>query len=182
MILALVGVTGVGKTYFKEKIVEQLGFKKVNTIRTRKIRHGETPGKSGLFMTKQELDKLEQENRIAYRFSVFGGEYAYLKDEIFTNENMVFEMHYTTIYDWKKICPDIKTIYIFPANLDDAKEQTKKRHLSPEKEEERIKELEEHYQRVKNDKNLREQFDFIVYNHYNKDSEAEILKIVSNLI
>ena len=38
MLVALVGVTGVGKSYFKDRIVENLGFKQVNTIRTREKR------------------------------------------------------------------------------------------------------------------------------------------------
>lgn len=28
--------------------------------------------------------------------------YAYLKEEILTEKNMIFEMHYTMIDDWKK--------------------------------------------------------------------------------
>ena len=182
MILALVGVTGVGKTYFKDKIVEKLGFKRVNTIRTRKIRKGEEQGKAGLFLSKEELDKLDKEGKLAYRFSVFGGEYAYLKDEIFTDENMVFEMHYTTIYDWKKVCPDIKTIYILPTDINLAKEKTKERNLSPEKEEERIKELEEHYNRIMTDEELKKQFDYIVYNNYDKDSLDKILSLVKSMM
>ena len=182
MILALVGVTGVGKTYFKDKIVEELGFKKVNTIRTRKIRPGEAQGKSGLFMTKEELNKLEEEGKLAYRFSVFGGEYAYLRDEIFTDENMVFEMHYTTIYDWKKVVPEIKTIYILPSDINLAKNKTKERNLSKEKEVERLKEIDEHYNKIIEDEELRRQFDYIVKNSYNKTSEEEILNLVRNLI
>ncbi len=182
MILALVGVTGVGKTYFKDKIVEKLGFKRVNTIRTRKIRKGEEQGKAGLFLSKEELDKLDKEGKLAYRFSVFGGEYAYLKDEIFTDENMVFEMHYTTIYDWKKVCPDIKTIYILPTDINLAIEKTKERNLSPEKEEERIKELEEHYNRIMTDEEIKKQFDYIVYNNYDKDSLDKILSLVKSMM
>ncbi len=182
MILALVGVTGVGKTYFKDKIVEKLGFKRVNTIRTRKIRKGEEQGKAGLFLSKEELDKLEEEGKLAYRFSVFGGEYAYLKDEIFTDENMVFEMHYTTIYDWKKVCPDIKTIYILPTDIKLDIEKTKERNLSPEKEEERIKELEEHYNRIMTDEEIKKQFDYIVYNNYDKDSLDKILSLVKSMM
>ena len=182
MILALVGVTGVGKTYFKDQIVEKLGFKRVNTIRTRKIRKGEEQGKAGLFLSKEELDKLDKEGKLAYRFSVFGGEYAYLKDEIFTDENMVFEMHYTTIYDWKKVCPDIKTIYILPTDINLAIEKTKERNLSPEKEEERIKELEEHYNRIMTDEELKKQFDYIVYNNYDKDSLDKILSLVKSMM
>ena len=58
MLVALAGVTGVGKSYFKDRIVENLGFKQVNTIRTREKRKGEENGKTGLFMSKEEVDEL----------------------------------------------------------------------------------------------------------------------------
>ena len=89
MLLAVVGVTGVGKSYYKEKIVENFDFEKVNTIRTREKRAGEENGKAGLFMSKQELEELKEQGKIAYDFDVFGGTYAYLKDEIFSEKNMV---------------------------------------------------------------------------------------------
>lgn len=182
MLLALVGVTGVGKSYYKEKIVEKFNFEKVNTIRTREKRVGEENGKAGLFMSKQEIEELKKQGKIAYDFEVFGGTYAYLKDEIFSEKNMVFEMHYTTIGDWKKVRPDIKTIYILPRDLEIAKNQTRKRNLSKEKEEERIKEIEEHYTRIITDNNLRSMFDYIVYNSYDEKSEEEIEKLVQKMV
>ena len=72
MLLALVGVTGVGKSYYKEKIVERFNFEKVNTIRTRKKRIGEEEGKIGLFMTKEEIEELKAQGKIDYDFEVFG--------------------------------------------------------------------------------------------------------------
>jgi len=182
MLLALVGVTGVGKSYYKEKIVENFDFEKVNTIRTRKKRVGEENGKAGLFMSKQELEELKVRGKIAYDFDVFGGTYAYLKEEIFSDKNMVFEMHYTTIEDWKKVRPDIKTIYILPKDIEIAKSQTQKRNLSKEKEEERIKEIDEHYNRIITDANLRNMFDYIVYNNYDEKSEKEIMQLVKEML
>jgi len=182
MLLALVGVTGVGKTYYKEKIVKNFNFEKVNTIRTREKRVGEENGQTGLFMSKQELQELKEQGKIAYNFDVFGGTYAYLKEEIFSKKNMVFEMHYTTIEDWKKIRPDIKTIYILPKDLELAKEQTQKRNLPKEKEIERLKEIEEHYNRITTDHSLRNMFDYIVYNNYDEKSEKEIMQLVQKIL
>ena len=90
MLLGLVGVSGVGKTYFKEKIVQELGFQAVNTIRTREKRIGEENGKTGLFKTEEELVQLKEEGKIIYDFKVFGNTYAYLKNEIITEKNMIF--------------------------------------------------------------------------------------------
>lgn len=71
MLLALSGVTGIGKSYFKEKLVNELGFRKVNTIRTRPIRIGEKNGIDGIFISDEQLDVLKQENKIIYDFKVF---------------------------------------------------------------------------------------------------------------
>ena len=76
MLLALSGVTGIGKSYFKERLVEELNFHKVNTIRTRPIRIGEKNGVDGIFITDSELDELKEQNKIVYDFKVFGGRYA----------------------------------------------------------------------------------------------------------
>ena len=179
MLLALVGVTGVGKTFFVDKITDTLDFEKINTIRTRERRKGED---SPFFMTEEELDKMYKEGKIAYKFKVFDGEYGYLKDEIFSEKNKIFEMHYTTIYDWKKVRPDIKTIYIMPQNIEIAKEKTKERNLSKEKEIERINEIEEHYNTINTNTELRNQFDYFVYNNYDKESEERIIQLVKNII
>lgn len=182
MLLALSGVTGIGKSYFKEKLVEKLNFQKVNTIRTRQIRAGEKNGVDGIFITDKELDNLKLQNKIIYDFNVFGGRYAYLKDEILSNNNMVFEMHYTMIDDWKKIRPDIKTIYFLPKNLEIPKQKAKERNLSKEKEIERINEINEQYNKFINDKNFQNKFDYILYNNYDQESEDQFLNLVKNII
>ena len=182
MLLALSGVTGIGKSYFKEKLVNELGFHKVNTIRTRPIRIGEKNGIDGIFISDEQLDVLKQENKIIYDFKVFGGRYAYLKDEILSNDNMVFEMHYTMIDDWKKIRPDIKTIYILPKDIEIPKQKAKERNLSKEKEVERINEIDEQYNKFINDKNFQNKFDYFLYNNYDKESEEQLLNLVRNIL
>lgn len=182
MLLGLVGVSGVGKTYFKEKIVEELGFEKVNTIRTRKKRDEEQEGKVGFFKTEDELNKLNNEGKIIYQFKVFGGIYAYLKEEIMNEKNMIFEMHYTMIDDWKKIRPDIKTIYILPKNLEIAKQKVIERETNTEKLNERINEMTEHYNNICYNEEWRGKFDYIVYNNYDEESEKQIIELVKRIL
>lgn len=182
MLLALSGVTGIGKSYFKEKLVNELGFHKVNTIRTRPIRIGEKNGIDGIFISDEQLDILKDEDKIIYDFKVFGGRYAYLKDEILSNDNMVFEMHYTMIDDWKKIRSDIKTIYILPKDIEIPKQKAKERNLSKEKEIERINEIEEQYNKFINDKNFQNKFDYFLYNNYDKESEEQLIRLVKTIL
>ena len=182
MLLALVGITGIGKSYFAEKLSKKLGFNKVHTIRTREKRVGEENGKTGYFMTEDELNDLKKQGKIAYDFKVFGGTYGYLKDEIFSDENYVFEMHYTTIYDWKKVRPDIVTIYLLPRDINISIQKIKERNLTEDKEAYRIEEVKEHYNKFMKDKELQKQFDYIVYNNYDEKSTNEIMKLVKKIL
>lgn len=167
--------------FLKTKLLINFGFEKVHTIRTRPKRKNEVEGIDGYFMTSEELDNLQMQNKIAYRFGVFGGEYAYLKDEIFSNKNMVFEMHYTTIDDWKNVRPDIKTIYIFPSDIEKAKIQIKNRGLSYIAEISRLNEIIEQYNFMINNKNFQSKFDYIFFNNYDVESENKLINLVSNL-
>ena len=38
ILLAIAGITGVGKSYYKDKLVEKLGFEKVRILTTREPR------------------------------------------------------------------------------------------------------------------------------------------------
>ncbi len=181
MLLALSGITGVGKSYFKNKIVEKCNFQKVHTIRTRPKRSNEVNFVDGYFMTPDELDNLQNDGKIAYRFHVFNGDYAYLKSEIFSNDNMVFEMHYTTIDDWKNVRPDLKTIYIFPTDIKKAKEQLKMRNLPLETEKMRVNEILDQYNFMMNNKDFQNKFDYVFFNNYDIDSENRLISLVDSI-
>lgn len=182
MLLAIAGVTGVGKSYYKDKIVDELGFEKIKIITTRKIREGEKNAVDKIFVTPEELDKLRKDGQIAYEFEMLGNIYAYSNEELFSKKNTVFEMHYNTIFDFKRICPDIKTIYLFPKEIEIAKENVRKRNLEPQVEAKRIKEIDEHYKTVTENDELRNSFDYILYNEYNDKSKDEVIALVKKLM
>ena len=177
MLLALSGITGVGKSFYAEN--EKNTCNAVGYLPDC-ILYWVRQRRNGLFMTHEELQKLKDDGKIAYDFDVFGGTYAYKKDEILSNENYVFEMYYTTIQDWKRIRPDIVTIYILPNDINVALEQVKKRNLTPEKENERIKETEEQYKNFMSDKKLQDMFDYIIYNNYDEKSKDELIKLIKD--
>ena len=51
ILLALIGVTGVGKSYYKDKIEKELDFEKLKIITNRKPRIGEINGSDKIFVT-----------------------------------------------------------------------------------------------------------------------------------
>lgn len=182
MLLALAGVTGIGKSYFKDKIVEKLGFEKIKIITTRQMRVGEKNNEDKVFVTHDELQNLRNNNQIAYEFDMLGNTYAYAKEELFSNKNTVFELHYDTIFDFKKICPHLCVIYLFPKNLEMAKDKTRQRNLATNVEKDRLNEIDEHYKKVTTDKNLKNMFDYVIYNNYDKESEDNVINLVKKLM
>ena len=181
MLLALAGVTGVGKTYFTNVISQELDFKKINTIRTREMRPHEVNGKTGIFMSDAELDKEIAKGNIIYDFHVYGNRYAYLKDEILSNEDRVFEMYYTMFEDWEAMVSDLKTIYIFPTDLEKTKEKLKDRMLSKEEEAYRISEMQKQYNTVVNNREILDKYDHIFYNDYTEQATKDLLNIVRKM-
>lgn len=182
MLIALVGVTGVGKSYYKDKIVETLNFKKIKIITTRAPRQGEKNNEDKIFVTKQELEQLVKQDKIAYQFDFLGVTYAYTKEALFTEKNTVFELHYSEIYDFKKVCPDLCAIYLLPKNLEVAKEKLKSRHLNQEVEKARLLEIDEHYKKITKNKELIKMFDYVLYNNYDNESEENVIKLVNEII
>lgn len=182
MLLGIAGVTGIGKSYYKDKIVKELNFEKVKIITTREIRKNEKNNIDKIFITKEELKKLKEEGKIAYEFEYLGNTYAYTKEDFFSNKNMVFEIHYTTIFDLYKVCPNLNSIYLLPTDIEIPKIKMKERNLKPEVEKDRLLEIEEHYKKIITDEKLRNRFDYIIYNLYNKKTDEEVINIVKKMI
>lgn len=182
MLLALAGVTGVGKSYYKDKIVEKLGFEKIKIITTRKAREGEKNNEDKIFVTISELQELRNKGQIAYEFEMLGNIYAYTYEALNSNKNTVFELHYDTIYDFKKVCPHLYTIYIFPTDIEIARNKTRERHLDIAVEKDRLLEIDEHYKRITTDAKLKSMFDYIIYNNYDEKSEDELINLVKKLM
>ena len=105
-----------------------------------------------------------------------------MKDEIFSDKNYVFEMHYTTIDDWKKVRSDLKSIYIFPSDIKKAKIQIENRELSDEAETSRLNEIVEQYNFMINNNDFKNKFDYIFYNNYDIESENKLINLIYKLL
>ena len=73
------------------------------------------------------------------------------------------------------------TVRRLPKDMEMARQMVRKRHLPPEKEKERLQEMDEHYNRYINDENLRNQFDYVIYNNYDLESTNELLELIRKM-
>ena len=178
MIIALVGVTGVGKSFFKNVIVEELGFKNLVIITTREKRKGEIDGTDKQFVTQDQFDDMKRNKEILVDFEFLGNKYAYKKSDLESNINQVTEVHYSTIYNFRKYTKNIFAIYIIPKDIERAKSELRKRNLPKDVENARLNEIEEHIQNFTKDKKLQKQFDYIFINDYTDKSKNELLNVI----
>lgn len=182
ILLALIGVTGVGKSYYKDRIEKELNFEKLKIITNRKPRSGEVNGSDKIFVTTDELNKLVENGEIAFKFNLAGMAYAFPKKEMFSDKNIVFEFHYSELENLKKVCPNVKSLYLLPEDVSIAREKLLERHMDPELEKARMQDLNEHYEKMMNNKELLNMFDYVLYNNYDKESEKQVLDLVRELI
>ena len=68
MIVTLSGVTGTGKSFFKNVISQELGFENLVIVTTRAKRKGEIDGIDKRFVNEEEFEKLKKENKIVVDF------------------------------------------------------------------------------------------------------------------
>ena len=95
-----------------------------------------------------------------------------------SNVNQVTEVHYSTIYEFKKNAKNVFSIYMIPKDLERAKQELRKRNLSKETEQKRLKEIDEHIKEYEQNKDLQKQFDYVFINDYTEKAKNDLLKII----
>ena len=178
MIVTLSGVTGTGKSFFKNAISQELNFKNLVIVTTREKRNGEINGIDKEFVSEEEFEKLKRENKIVVDFEFLGSQYAYRKENLNSDENQVTEVHYNTIYEFKKNAKNVFAIYMIPKDIERAKQELKNRNLSKEVQQKRLKEIDEHIKEYNKNKDLQKQFDYVFINDYSEKAKNDLLKII----
>ena len=72
MIITLSGITGTGKSFFKNVIVKELGVKNLIIVTTRAKRKNEIKGIDKEFVTDEQFEELKIKNEILVDFKFLG--------------------------------------------------------------------------------------------------------------
>lgn len=179
MIVAIFGVSGVGKTFSCNEVAEKLNFKKFCKIKIREIRPEEVNSNDVIIADENLLQTLQKENKIALLINIFGNKYAFFKQDFYSKENMIFEMNYRFLEDIKKIRSDIFTVYIIPNDANRVIQNIKNRNLNIEEEIIRIDEAKNELELIKNESFLKK-FDLIVTNTFECFFVDDLIKKIKN--
>lgn len=180
MIVTLSGITGTGKSFFKDAISKELNFKNLAIVTTRTKRKNEVNGIDKEFVDETRFEELKNEGKILVDFEFLGAKYAYRKEKLLSDENQVTELHYSTIYDFKKYAKNIFSIYMIPYDIERAKQELKNRNLPLDVEKRRLQEIEEHIKEYSSNQELQKQFDYVFVNDYTEESKNKLLQIIKN--
>lgn len=178
MIVTLSGITGTGKSFFKDAISKELNFKNLAIVTTRNKRKNEVNGIDKEFVSEEEFEKLVKNKEVVVDFEFLGAKYGYRRKLLESNENQVTEVHYSTIYDIKKHAKDIFSIYIIPNDVERAKIELKNRNLTKETEKARLQEIEEHIKEYSKNEELRKQFDLEFINDYTENAKNKLIELI----
>ena len=174
MIITLSGVTGCGKSHFKNYLVNKFNFENMIIHTTRNPRVGEKDGVDKFFVSKDQFRKMQQNGEFFASYKFLGEYYGYSKRYLSKNINSVTELHYEWIEDFKKNAMEICSIYIFPIKLELAKKALKERKFEKIEEIKRLKEIDEHIYNINNDKKLLSNFKYRIYNDYTEKTNMKI--------
>lgn len=182
MIVTLSGITGTGKSFFKNVISKELNFKNLAIVTTRSKRKNEINGIDKEFVDDAKFEQLKKENKIVVDFEFLGAKYAYRKQYLQSQDNYVTEVHYDTIYEFKKNASKVFSIYMIPYDIERAKQELRKRGLPKEIEEDRLQEIEEHIKEYSTNKDLQNQFDYVFINDYTEKSKEKLLQVLKEQV
>lgn len=178
MIITLSGIAGVGKSYYKDRIVEKLGIENMVIYTTREKRKSEINGIDKHFVTLDEINEKLKDRTIFTAYDLYGETYAYDSKYLDKNINSVTELHYEWIVDFKKKAKDVYSIYILPNDMERVKKELQQRGVIQY--EKRLQEIEDYNKRIKEDKEFRDTFDIVLYNNYDEESEQKIIQLVKD--
>jgi len=181
-IITVSGPSAVGKSFFVNEVTKKF-HNVIETVglTTRPIRNGEINGKSGIFITKEEMNELEKNEKVVLVKEFFENKYAWYKDDLVNDDTYrIINISYKSIKELREMGLNIYSIFIKPESDELLIEFLKKRSSTNEEFEKRLygyyeskKFVEEHY----------EMFDLVFVNKYDdKSLENFLLHIEKNFI
>lgn len=183
-IITLSGMSGVGKSFLIKQLLERTqNFEKLKAVTTRKKRENEIDGVDKYFVSFEDFQKSYDNGELCVVNEVFGNMYGYYKRDFEKTKqgiNLITELYYSEIPEFKQNHPNTISIYVVPSDVAITIDNLSERNSSAEELEKRLldinKELESFSQLDK------ECFDFILINNYREDSIDCFNKYLSSII
>lgn len=178
LIYALIGISGVGKSYLTDYILCKCdGAEKLIAVTTRNRRVQERDGIDKYFLSYNQFEA-EKEEIILVR-KMYGAYYGFWAKDVNVERNLVVELYYKDYLLMKKKNYPVKGIYIWTLENEHRRNIIKKRYT--DKSDFLTREMKDTYNNIVHKIMLKSGlFDYVVCNYYDEDSKKNILKFVES--
>lgn len=178
-IITISGPSAAGKTFLVDEIRQNFpNITEIIGLTTRPKRKNEVDGKSGHFMTKQELEQLEKAGELILVKEFFGNKYAWYKRDLVNTEGLrIINISYKSIEELKRNGLNIFSIFVRPSSEEQLKEVLRLRTTSKVEYEKRLRDYYESEQFLKTSK---QNFDLLFTNYYDRESSRRLLNYIRN--
>lgn len=122
--LALVGKSGSGKTTIEDELIHKYGFKRAISYTTRKKRENDVEGVNYFFVSREDIERLKQEDRLGECITYIDDIYALDKEQCKADRVVVVAP------EGLKQLKEKKDLYVISIYLDVSKEVRKERMLN----------------------------------------------------
>ena len=181
MVIGLVGISGVGKSYLKKRTLESIdNLSSLFAATTRPKRDSEVDGKDKYFISEKNFTNMKSKSEMFLVQEIYGFMYGFLKSDLKKRTNYITEMLHTDIQEMR-LYTDVKIIYIHSNNRNAIFENLKNRYGNTNLLEERIKK-DELIKRDNESMFAQNKFDFEFENCFDEDSVIGFINIVQRII
>ena len=178
-IITVSGASACGKSFYIDEVTKRFpNITETLGLTTRPIRPGEINGKSGNFLTEEEMDELDRKGKLVLIKEFWGYRYAWMKDDLVNDDNIrIFNIFYKTISELRDMGLNLYAIFIKPETDDMLIDRLKMRTTGKEQLEKRIR---AYYDSIDFLNAHPEVFDLIFINRYDDESLNSFLKSISD--
>lgn len=177
-IITLSGISGAGKSHFIKSMIERFeNFEKLKAVTTRQKRKDEIEGVDKFFLSTDEFEAKNKNGEMCVVNNVFGNLYGYYKSDIDKTQNginLITELYYKEVENFKKEYPNTISVYVLPNDISKTIEELKGRNTGYEELNKRVTDIKTEIAFFKDSSST--SFDIIVTNNYDKNSIEKFIK------
>lgn len=181
MVIGLVGISGVGKSFLKKHAIQRVNnLTALFAATTRPKRISENDGIDKYFISEQDFSEKNSKQEMFLVQEIYGYMYGFLKNDLSKKTNFITEMLFTDIEEMQ-IYADVKLVNIYSNNQDKIYENLKKRYSDSNYIKERI----ERDKIIKGEHELmlsQNKFDFAFENCFNESSVNSFIYLINKIL
>lgn len=116
MVIGLVGISGVGKSFLKQQAIKNINnLTTLFASTTRPKRTSEIDGVDKYFISEKDFFEKRSKTEMFLVQEIYGFMYGFLKKDLAQNVNYITEMLYTDIEEMQQFA-NVKLVYIYSNN------------------------------------------------------------------